>query len=251
MIKTAYLTIDDCPTKDFRKKIDFLYSCSIPAILFCIGSNMESFTRDIIYAIEKGFIIGNHSYNHPFFSNLTLESCYEEILKTDELIEQIYFQSGITRPAKLFRFPYGDKGGLDGLNTHSKHQTGSEQGEYRKKEIQDFLGKLEYRQPVFRSITYNYFQNYCLNKDLDLYWTYDVCEWSIFEEHHICDIDSLEKVYKKMAENYPEDGMGLNYFNSEDIILLHDHEASSDIFNDIILTLIKKQNIVFKMPDFV
>ncbi len=45
--------------------------------------------------------IGNHSFSHPYFSELSFEECTEQILST-EVIE---------RRHKLFRFPYGDKGG--------------------------------------------------------------------------------------------------------------------------------------------
>jgi len=32
--KIAYLTIDDAPTKDFRKKVDFLIKKKVPATFF-------------------------------------------------------------------------------------------------------------------------------------------------------------------------------------------------------------------------
>jgi len=112
-MKTAYLTIDDAPSKDFRKKIDFLLSKNIPAIIFCQGNDLQNNQEEIIYAIKKGFIIGNHSHDHPYFSQLTLEQAKEQIKKTDVVIDEIYQKAGILRPVKFFRFPFGDKGGLN------------------------------------------------------------------------------------------------------------------------------------------
>jgi|ETNmetMinimDraft_33_1059910.scaffolds.fasta_scaffold01907_6 peptidoglycan/xylan/chitin deacetylase (PgdA/CDA1 family) len=51
--KIAYLTIDDGPSGDFRKKIDYLDSKNIKAILFCVGKELEKFEDSAIYAIKK------------------------------------------------------------------------------------------------------------------------------------------------------------------------------------------------------
>ena len=109
-MKKAYLTIDDAPSKDFKKKVDFLISKKIPAIIFCEGQYINGREKELIYAIEEGFILGNHSYSHPHFSELSLKECTKEIKLTDGLIKNVYKKSKIKRPIKIFRFPYGDKG---------------------------------------------------------------------------------------------------------------------------------------------
>jgi len=106
MIK-GYLTIDDAPSKEFKQKIDFLISKRIPAILFCEGRFLKKRSKLAIYAIKNGFIIGNHSYDHPRFPKLSLEQCKKQIIKTDKIIEKIYEKAKIKRPFKVFRFPYG------------------------------------------------------------------------------------------------------------------------------------------------
>lgn len=104
---TGYLTIDDCPSKDFLKKIDYLEKHKIPAILFCTGNLItEELENDIITAIKKGFIIGNHSWSHYDFTTLSKEEIKEEIIKTDELISQLYNRAGVDQTVKYFRFPY-------------------------------------------------------------------------------------------------------------------------------------------------
>ena len=88
MEKIAYLVFDDSPSKDMKMKVDYLVLKKIPAIWFCIEF-LEQRPSYAVYAIEKGFIIGNHSYSHKHFSDLSLEQCYQEIEKTDKIIEHI------------------------------------------------------------------------------------------------------------------------------------------------------------------
>lgn len=73
MGKKVYLTIDDSPSKDFRDKVNFLYERNIPAIFFCIGENIIKYKEDIEDAIRKGFLIGNHSFNHKHFSDMSID----------------------------------------------------------------------------------------------------------------------------------------------------------------------------------
>ena len=58
MQKIAYLTIDDAPTEDFIRKVNYLKSVNVPAIFFCRGDRLEQRPDDLIYAIQQGFIIG-------------------------------------------------------------------------------------------------------------------------------------------------------------------------------------------------
>jgi peptidoglycan/xylan/chitin deacetylase (PgdA/CDA1 family) len=66
-----------------------------------------------VRAIKEGYILCNHSYDHPHFSTLTHEQAREQIAKTDAIIDQIYVEAGVRRPLKYFRFPYGDAGAND------------------------------------------------------------------------------------------------------------------------------------------
>jgi len=231
--KVAYLTIDDGPSKDFKEKVDFLLSKNIPAIFFCRGDFSEQRPDAVIYAIKKGFIIGNHSYSHSTFSDLTLEQCFEEIQKTDRMIDNLYKKAGVKRPAKFFRFPHGDKGALNNSGAFEP--------------IQRFLRKLGYAQPRFEKITYKYYRGFL--DDADWYWTYDVLEYAVLEKEYrqLYGIDSLEKVLERMDEDVPEGNRGLNYPKSEEIILVHDHHETTNMFKPIIERLLAK-GIIFKPP---
>jgi len=98
--KVVYLTIDDAPSADFRQKIDYLFSREIPAVFFCPGEALVERSDATKEAIKRGFVIGNHGYDHPHFSEITLEACFEQIRRTDSLIEDIYRKSGMAIPMK-------------------------------------------------------------------------------------------------------------------------------------------------------
>jgi len=66
---------------------------------------------------------------------------------------------------------------------------------------------------------------------------------------HLYSIDSLKKVVARMDENVPDGGRGLNDPASDEIILTHDHLASSDIFYPIIRRL-QAKDLIFRLPSF-
>lgn len=242
--KIAYLTIDDAPTPDMRQKIDYLLQNNLPAIFFCIGQLMEERPEPVIYAIQNGFIIGNHTYDHPYCSEAPLEDVLEQITRTDAIIDDLYQKAGVERPAKYFRFPYGDKGALTGDYAFDPV---SEDGLKRKNVIQQHLRDLGYTQPEFENVTYKYYRDHGFLDDVDWYWTYDTLDWSVFADTPLHGIDSLEAAYARMDEELPEEGRGLNFAGSEDIVLIHDHEESTSIFPLLINYMIEK-GLQFKLP---
>jgi len=228
--KIAYLTIDDAPSKDFRQKVDFLLSKNIPAIWFCRGDLLQG-TResDLIYAIGKGFVIANHSFNHPRFSQIDLIEAKSQIEKTDKIIEEIYSKANVKRPAKLFRFPYGDKGGKN------------------YDEIQKFLGNLGYLQPKFDGINYGWFKNSSLSTDCDIFWTFDLREWCL-KGNYDPKIKKLDDVISLMHKKDLTGGELANPASSE-IILIHDHLQTTNEFPIIVEELLKF-NLIFRLPGF-
>lgn len=215
--KTVYLTIDDCPSKDFKKKIDFLIEKKIPAILFCTGKGMEKYRKEIIYAIKNGFIIGNHSYSHRHFLTISLRRAEFEVKKTDKIIDKLYKKANVKRKFKLFRFPYGDKG-----------------FKIENKKIQNILKKYSYKQPKFKNINYKWYERLRLNKGNDVFWTYDISEYRL---------KRLEEVLKRILKINGR----MSNLNSYEIVLIHDHARTTGWFFKIIERLIK-MNIRFIIP---
>lgn len=193
----------DLPQKRWGEKLDFFISKSIPVIWFCEGEKMEKRPKPVIKAIKKGHIIGNHSYNHPYFSDLTLGECYKEIRKSDKIINELYKKVGVERRRKYFRFPYGDK---DGLKYEEVFEPYEGEGKIRKVKLQEFLRRLGYEKPEFRGITYDYYKEAGLLNDVDWYWTYDVMLWALQEEDPPHRIETLEDVLQRMEVDVPEGG---------------------------------------------
>jgi peptidoglycan/xylan/chitin deacetylase (PgdA/CDA1 family) len=216
--RIGYLTIDDVPTRYTKKKLDYLLSKRIPAILFCRGELIKRKMDIVIYAIKKGFIIGNHSYNHPYFSKITLEEARWQIEETDKLIEEAYKKAKAKRKVKLFRFPYGDEGNGD-FETKRKNK--------HAKEIQKILKELNYKN--LDSYLPKEIKEH--KKDKDIIWTYDCLEYKLPIEKVLKRIDRSPRLKEKEA-----------------IILIHDF-STPKIFKQIIEKL-ESKGIRFKMPKF-
>ncbi|MFC2143786.1 polysaccharide deacetylase family protein [Candidatus Aenigmatarchaeota archaeon] len=227
-MKKVYLTIDEAPSVDFKKKIKFMKRRKIPAIIFCIGKQIERHKEDVIYAIKNGFVIGNHSFTHPHFSRISFSESGNEIKKTDELIDSLYKKAKVERPVKLFRFPYGNKGG--------KHAS----------KLQVLLKNLGYRMPEFHDIHYHFFHDYYKRGAIDFCWTFNVMEYTF---------SSLTEIYKRLDEErdrlgieIPKKGGSLDKKSSE-IIIIHDEIKTTKFFCKIINHLILMK-IKFCLPKF-
>ncbi|MEK6899609.1 MAG: polysaccharide deacetylase family protein [Nanoarchaeota archaeon] len=139
------LTIDDGPTPYMKDIVDVLGDKG-KATFFLVGRNMaENFSRMngmelAKYAVERGHDLGNHSYNHPWFSDLTPEKAKEEIERTQELIEKAYAQCGKAAPL-FFRFPFGDNGNTGYVPKLNQHHQGSMQ---LKQDLKDMLAGMGY-----------------------------------------------------------------------------------------------------------
>jgi peptidoglycan-N-acetylglucosamine deacetylase len=212
-MKKIYLTIDDGPSLNFKEKVNFLYKNKIPAIFFCTGETLIKRPKDVVYAIKKGYVIGNHSYNHPYFSKISLEEAEEQIVKTEKIIDSLYEKAKVKRPIKLFRFPYVDKGSFDARN------------------IQNILSKHHFSQLKFEGLCpgYVFMTN---SKDIDISWTFDFMEWKI---------DDMKKLCAKLHN--------LSKRKCSDIVLIHDMTRTHKNFMNLMKKL-KKENVEFVLPTF-
>lgn len=250
--KQVVLTIDDSPTEHFMRKCDYLQAHGIPAVFFCIGRQLEAMPDVVITAIKKGFVIGNHSYTHPHFSDLSLAEAFTEIEKTHLLIDELYKAAGTPRPANWFRFPFGDKGdgGYGKVFVHSRRAN-----QVRRKAIQDYLQQLGYTQPGFPGITYPFYHQAGLLTDIDWHWTFDVMEWNLRMQRADFGLNTPEKILRRLESTCPEDSRGLRTRtkrwigdpHSDEIILLHDHIETTPLFFTIIDKLLSLP-LQFSLP---
>ncbi len=222
-MQCVYLTIDDAPSSFMREKVDFLLRMNIPAVFYCRGEDIEQYLDAVVYSIQKGFLIGNHSYSHPYFSKLSLVQCKDEILRTEALIEQAYSQAKITRPAKIIRLPFGDRG--DGKTCSIKASSNSNHA----LEIQNFLKKQGFKKAVFEGTSDE------KDNHIDSGWTADT------RDYKSAHITNLSTELRLLSEQ-------LNKGNNE-IILLHDFSRSHAAFEPTIKAICASK-VHFSIPTF-
>jgi len=266
MQKQIYLTIDDSPSNSFRSNLDYLIANSIPAVFFCIGNLMQDYWDDIIYAIQKGYLIGNHSYTHPHFSDITLEDAKREIRRTDKLIDKAYQEAGVEYYDRLFRFPYGDKGDgkygfyfmefekanklrqgrwarlkrkLRNINPiHRMMESNLEtEGAEKAFRIQQYLFQMGYVRGDLIGVEYDFFHP--LATDQDWSWTFDIGEWRWDEKQNKNEfldmtIDRLESLNPLDFRGNFEEKSGLMQKEHVDLVLFHDRDATNTFFKPII-----------------
>ena len=235
-MKEAYLTIDDGPSVDRIKKVEILKKYGVQAVWFSMGIDMEANADAAIRTILAGQVIGNHSFTHPNFSEISIAQCEEEIIRTDELIDKLYRQAGVQRPIKLFRFPYGNKG----VNTGFFDTSYSESDRERIEAIQKILIQNGYGTYPFDNINFEYFKRMQATGQVDWLWTYDAMEWCVFQEDSPFGVRTIEDVLEMMDLDLPERWMGLNDSSSNEIIVIHDHPQTTDMFEPIIKAFLDK-----------
>jgi peptidoglycan/xylan/chitin deacetylase (PgdA/CDA1 family) len=104
-VKTVYLTIDDSPSELMAARVALLSELRIPAVFFCTGDRLSARSQPAIEAILRGFVIGNHSWDHPQVSQLTLAQAEAEISSTDELIDRLYSRARRSSGSRAYLSP--------------------------------------------------------------------------------------------------------------------------------------------------
>lgn len=173
-MKKAYLTIDDSPTEDTPELVDFLSERNIPAILFVRGDLLEQNPRPIEYAIEKGLIIGNHSYAHKPAGEMDPQEWADDLELCDHLIEAAYRRCDKPRPAKYYRFPYIDRG--DGVKIEQIDKEHTAENE-KTQELQNYLKLQGFKQP-FKSMPSDY-----PGRIKDCLYTFTARDWMLNDKH--------------------------------------------------------------------
>lgn len=102
--KAIAFTFDDGPNSQYTPEIlDIFRKNQGKATFFMIGEQMVK-SPEIVKAVHReGHEIGNHTWTHPYLTQLSKEDCLNEILQTEQLITDMIGQ----KPA-LLRPPYFD-----------------------------------------------------------------------------------------------------------------------------------------------
>jgi peptidoglycan/xylan/chitin deacetylase (PgdA/CDA1 family) len=230
-MNTALLTIDDFASRNTPALVDYLTEKGIRPILFGWGEMIEKHYDEALYAVKKGFIVGNHSYSHPHFSELTTQQAIEEVEKCEAVLNKLYCDAGVERTWRPFRFPYGDKGGNN------------------KDALQQYFREHGFHKVDDRHIPYTWWKESACYKDIDTFWTFD------FEEYRLAWNDGFTyaSIQAKMQNPAPVQGAALYGENQRNILLLHDHAETDAVLPGYYRLFIEdmlKNGIVFDEPRF-
>ncbi|WP_438350895.1 polysaccharide deacetylase family protein [Paenibacillus sp. FA6] len=102
--KKIALTFDDVPDSRFTPAVlDILAKHHVKATFFIVGKRAKDHP-DIVRRIQReGHAIGNHSYDHPQFTKISLEHFQSQINTTEQILNDL-----IHYKPRLIRPPYGE-----------------------------------------------------------------------------------------------------------------------------------------------
>lgn len=226
----AYLTIDDSSTVNTPRIIDYLRERGITPIVFAVGQRVETHWDEALYAVKKEAIIGNHSYSHPHFSELTLQECIREIEKQENILDRLYQTAGVERKYKLLRFPYGDKSGKN------------------KEDLQRYLRKNHFTKIDDLRIRFDWYKEYA--SDTDVFWTFDFGEYMLRENSGF----TYESIVQRIHDDHPPAGGALLEKNAYHIVLIHDHietEKAMPNYFERIIDYAVASGVEFITPQFI
>ncbi len=201
-MKKTYLTIDDSPSPNTGKVIEYLGQKNIQALFFCIGDHLEKYPDAMEEALHAGHVLANHTYTHRRFSTLSFGACIQEIEKTEHLIDRCYKKAKKIRTGKYFRFPHMDRGTAgwvvdydaideiyreevitlfaDGLNITLERPT--DEMIEKKHQLQAYLKQEGYIQP-FKGVTHPWFQGTELETARDCMYSFSNSDWMLLDRH--------------------------------------------------------------------
>ena len=101
--KVIALTFDDGPNATTTPQaLDILAKYKIKATFFVQGKNIAGNEAILKRMQAEGHEVGNHSWNHPVLTQLSLEDAKKQITDTEDAIKSVLGKS-----SKLMRPPYG------------------------------------------------------------------------------------------------------------------------------------------------
>lgn len=102
--KCIALTFDDGPDAVTTPQVlDILKKHDVHATFFVLGKRVVANEALVRRMHAEGHEVGNHSWNHPYFTRISIEQVQDEIEST----QQAVMRAGVPAP-RLFRPPYGD-----------------------------------------------------------------------------------------------------------------------------------------------
>lgn len=81
-----------------------LRSAGVRATFYLTGDFVRRYPSAVASIVAAGHRVGNHSYTHPYFTDLTDAQIRDQLSRTESAI-----RAAGADPRPLFRFPYGDR----------------------------------------------------------------------------------------------------------------------------------------------
>lgn len=227
----ALLTIDDIPSENTPQIMDYLVEKGIQVICFAWGERIEQFPEAAEYVLQKGMIVGNHSFTHPQFSEISFEECVKEIESCEEALDRLYKKVGIERKYRPFRFPYGDKGGD------------------KREALQKYLAENGFDKVDDTGIPFGFWKEKGLDKDIDTLWTFDFGEYNIRKGSGY----TKDDVMNNINTLNPDNGVSLLKDGGHHILLLHAHDETEELVPEYYKSFIDyllENGVEFIKPEF-
>jgi Predicted xylanase/chitin deacetylase len=227
----AVLTIDDIASRNTTAIVDYLNSKGITALMFAVGQNVERYYDNAVYALQHGMIVGNHSYSHPAFSEITLAEAKDEIAKNEALLDKLYSDAGVERRYRPFRFPYGNKGGAN------------------REALQEYFRANGFSKLRDDAIPYEYWRKAGLDRDIDTLWTFDFAEYNIRPGTGF----TADDVWKRIRDMEPHMGAPLLASGGRHILLLHAHDETEELVPEYwrqFIDCLLENGVSFDAPEF-
>lgn len=227
----AILTIDDIASANTPAIVDYLNEKGITALMFAVGENVERYYDNAVYALQHGMIVGNHSYSHPAFSEITMEEAEGEIAKNEALLDRLYKDAGVERKYRPFRFPYGNRGGANAAA------------------LQEYFRKNGFDKLKDTQIPYAFWKEQGLDRNIDTLWTFDFAEYRIRPESGF----TADDVWKRINDKTPAEGGALLVDPGSHILLLHAHDETDAMvpgYYRLFIDYLLENGVVFDVPEF-
>ncbi len=227
----AILTIDDIASANTPAIVDYLNEKGITALMFAVGENVERYYENAIYALQHGMIVGNHSYSHPAFSEITMEEAVAEISKNEAVLDKLYADADVERKYRPFRFPYGNRGGANAAALQEYFRTNG-------------FDKLKDTQ-----IPYAFWKEQGLDRNIDTLWTFDFAEYRIRPDSGF----TVDDVWARINDKKPTEGAALLVDPGSHILLLHAHDETDAMvpgYYRLFIDYLLENGVVFDAPEF-
>ncbi len=232
--RTVALTIDDLPfvtgedkpmlptdakraEVGNRKLLRSLAHHNVPVTGFVIQKGVEdlgpsSGTKILREWAERGFDLGNHTYAHPNFDDLTIEQFEDQIVRGEESIVPV--MKAVGRNVAFFRFPFNHTG-----DTRKKHDS-----------VAVFLARRGYRLAP------------CTIETSD--WMFDRAYVQMLNSHDQASASRLRADYLAFTAAQIDYFSKLNQqvigHEPPEIMLIHDNQLNADVIEQLLALFEKK-----------